>query len=104
MAFTDDFTLANDGTFQQKLRMAICKTAVSVAGEASTVLATKDEKRHQLAVAVLVDGGIGKLEAFAFASVAGGALTGASTDTDIETRLSAIWNDLAGVSGRDAGV
>lgn len=101
MALTDLFTLANDVTFRQKLRIAVCKTALNVAGETPSNSFARDEKRNQLAVAILSDGAAAKLEAFAYAAASFGSLTAVSTDSDIEFVVSSIFNDLAGVSGRE---
>lgn len=101
MALSDDYTLANDATFRQKLRIAICSIALDVAGESPTSQNVVDEKRSALATAVLKDGAEAAVEAFSYPAVASGALTGQSTDQEIKNRLSAIWNDLAGVTGGD---
>lgn len=82
----------------------MCNTATAIVGEALTGngLTEKHKKRHALGVAVLADGGLSQLERFMFTAVAGGALTTGSTDAAIDSRLSAIWDDLAGVLVSDA--
>lgn len=102
MPFSDQYALANDTAFRQRLRLAACKVALAVAGETPTAKSAKDEKRHALATEVLTDGGQSKLDAFAYGAAGYGTLSVSSTDGDIEFVVSAIWNDLAGVSGREA--
>jgi len=97
MPYSTDFTNANDEPLQQRVRVAMCATAALIVGEAWTGNGDKNAKRHALGVAVLVDGGLAQLERFMFAACAGAALTPASTDANIDSRLSAIWDDLAGV-------
>jgi hypothetical protein len=101
MPYATDFTNANDDSLQQKVRVAAVAAALNISGEAVTSRNTVDEKRHRLAELVLSDGCLEQLERFMFAVVAAGAVTPASTDAQIDSRLSAIWNDLAGVNGRD---
>ena len=102
MAYDTDYANANDGPLQQRVRVAMVNTATLIAGEAPSSGFARDEKRHALAVSVLSDGGLKDLERFMFAAVAGGAVTPASSDAQIDTRLASIWNDLAGVNGREA--
>lgn len=98
MAYDTDFNNANDEGLQKKVRAAMCATALQVIGEAQGASDILTTKRHALGVAVLADGGLSQLERFMFAACSGaGAITPASNDVAIDTRLSAIWNDLAGV-------
>lgn len=97
MAYDTDFTNANDGGLQQKVRCGMVKIAMDIVGEAVGANGARHEKRHNLGVLVLRDGGLEQLERFMFACCSGGGLTASSTDTDINNRLSAIWDDLAGV-------
>ena len=99
MAYATDYTNANDGSLQQRVRVAMIAAALAIAGEAVTSKNVVDEKRMALAKLVLSDGGDSQLERFMFAVVAGNAITPASTDAQIDTRLGAVWNDLAEVSG-----
>jgi hypothetical protein len=101
MPYATDYANANDDSLQQKVRVAAVSAALNIAGEATTTKNTVDEKRHRLAETVLADGCLDQLERFMFAVVATGAITPASTDAQIDTRVAAIWDDLAGVSGRD---
>ena len=98
MAYSADYAAANDESLQQKMRVAMCNTALAIVGESQASGTTvKIQKRHALGVAVLADGGLAQLERFMFAGVAAGALTTGSSDAAIDTRLASIWDDLAGV-------
>lgn len=104
MAFSDDLDLANNGKFRVKIRIAITKTANSVAGEtpASPANTALDDKRHALSQNVYSDVEIWT-DRFALACAAQGTLTTASTDADVEFTVASLWNDLAGVTGAEAG-
>lgn len=97
MAYNTDYTNANDESLQQRVRVAMVNTAIAIVGESVGSNGAAHAKRHALGLAVLADGGLEQLERFMFACVAGAALTPASSDANIDSRLSAIWNDLAGV-------
>lgn len=101
MAYSADYVNANDEGLQQKVRIAAVSAALSIAGETITGSGDVNRKRAALAQLVLADGGIGQLERFMFASVAGGAITTSSTDAEIDTRVASIWNDLAGVMANE---
>lgn len=104
MAYSDDFTAANDGALRQKVWMAMHSAALAIVGETPSSNNKRDEKRHQLGVSVLnADFSLDQalLDRFMFAAVANGSLTTSSTDGAIDTRVAAIWNDLAGVTGSE---
>jgi hypothetical protein len=102
MAFSDQYTLANTATHRQKVQIAMCKVATMVVGEAPTASNRRDEKRHALGVAILADGGVSKLDAFAYACGGIGTLSGTSTDNDIEFVVTSVYSDIAGVTGGEA--
>ena len=108
MAFTDQHAVGQDPTFQTKVEVAILKVASLIQGEAIGVLTGKQwDKRATLAAAVILGGG----------PVAGGAswvdqfsivvpstnasITLTSTDADIEFQVTAVWDDMAGITGRE---
>jgi hypothetical protein len=100
VAYDTDWINANDEGLQKKVRVAMCATALAVLGESpsGTPNGPLHTKRHALGAAVLTDGGLAQLERFMFSACAGtGAITTASNDAAIDTRLSSIWSDLAGV-------
>jgi hypothetical protein len=104
MAYIDLNALALDATFRNRLQPAICAAANNIAAEAASAHNRVDEKRHYLATLVLADGGAAKLSAFAFSAVSvNPAWTTAAppTDAQIDTAISSIWNNLAGVSAAD---
>lgn len=94
-------TLAQDSGFRAKVRMAMCSAALDVVGEAPDADNIKDEKRHRLGMAVLVDGGAAMLDAFAYAAASVGTLNDQSADGDIQFIVNSIWSDMAGVSGSE---
>lgn len=104
MSLATDYTNSQDSALKQKILMATKAAAVSIVGEAATSFPTLDSKRHDLGETVLTsmnDANSPLLAQFALAACSGGVITTASSDTDISNRVSAIWNDLAGVSIRD---
>lgn len=101
MSFASSYTVANDATFKQAVQMALCLAAEQIAGEAATAHNKLDEKRHTLAMAVLVDGGVAKLQAFMNAAVPVGNLTTSSIDSVVSNTIASIWNAMAGVTASD---
>ena len=85
MAYDTDFANANDTALQERVRVAMVNTATFIVGEAPTGAGILTDKRHALGVLVLADGGLAQLERFMFATVAGAAITPASTDVNIDT-------------------
>lgn len=103
MAYSTDFINANDDGLQQKVRAAMCAAALNIIGEAPSSNVNKQMKRHALGEKVLADGGLAQLERFMFAACSGsGAITPASNDAAIDTRLASIWDDLAGVLNQES--
>jgi hypothetical protein len=89
---------------KKRFTMAICKVAVTVQAEAlgatpmpsGTTLTQQQvhDRRSRLAYDVL-HGPSSHATLFAFACVAQGTLTGSSTDAQIETAVTNIWNAFA---------
>ena len=102
MGYDADYQAAGDSPFRARLKMALIAAAIAIQGEATTAKTVKDEKRGALADVVLNSMGEELLTRFALAAVVGGALTTASTDGQIDTRVAAIWNDMAGVRGSES--
>jgi hypothetical protein len=102
MGFQESYDLLSDSGFQIKVREAMVKSALAILGEtpASPANTTLDDKRHALAEAVLVDIDMYAVR-FREACASLGTLTTSSTDADVEFTVSAVWNDMAGVSGAD---
>lgn len=106
MEFRDRLTLSESLEFRTKIRVAILKVATDVAGEVPTapVNIVKDEKRHVLATAILNPGGVALwFQPFAETCAALGTLTPSSTGPDVESIVTSIWNDMAGLTGAERG-
>jgi hypothetical protein len=101
MSFATNYATANDATFKQMFQMALCLAAEQIAGEASSTHNKADEKRHTMAVTVLTDGGVAKLQAFLNTAVPVSGLTTSSTDAAVSNSIASIWNAMAGVSAAD---
>lgn len=100
MSYSADATLANDATFQPRIRMAIVKAAIQIASEAATSKPLVDIKRNSLATQVL-NSPDAFLTRFVAAAIEANALTLASVDANIDVAISSVWNDIAGVTQRD---
>lgn len=100
MSLTEDKGLAGDSSFMQRIEMAMLLTATQVCGEPVTAKAIVDSKRHDLSVNVTADKDTWKVR-FAHITAALGTLLISSTDQQIKDAVSAVWNDIAGVSGAD---
>lgn len=102
MAYTDQATLADDATFRSRVRVAVATAAVQVMGEAKNTSDTTFGKRQALAYEVLRSAAAGTLlEAFVWATVANVAISGGSSDSDIQFTVNSAWDDLAGVRIND---
>lgn len=99
MAYTDQATLAKDATFRDKVRVAMMTAAVAIGGEALSGADTVTYgKRQALAAQVLLGSGGNLLDVFAWAITQNAAITGGSTDSDIQFTCNAVWNDIAGIT------
>ena len=97
MALVDQYTLTQDVTFKQRLRVAMCVAAIAIVGEAPTLTnQDKQRLRERLGVDVLQDIETWVVR-FAFACSGLGTLSTLSTDGDISNAVSSVWNDVAGV-------
>ena len=102
MAFVDQYALAKDATFSQRVQVAMMTAAVQIAAEAkSGVSTTVYDKRQQLATMTLQSGGNATLQWFIWAVVTNAAVTGSSTDSDIQFTINSMWNAIAGVRTTD---
>lgn len=103
MPFLNDYAVSQDVDFRKRLRVAMAKVALAVVGEAPSTNGARDEKRHRLGVAVL-NSPDPHLDRFAYAVVAPGTLSLASTDGDIEFMVTSVFSDLAGITQREATI
>ena len=101
MAFVDQYALATDTTFGQRVQVAMMTAAVQVAAETEGADETVYDKRQQLATKVLQSGGVATLQWFIWAVVANPVITGASTDSDLQFTVNSVWNAVAGVRTAD---
>lgn len=99
--YAADWTAAHDGGVRVKVTMAAHSAAIDILGEGASGKDLKDQKRQELAYRVLSTWNDDILERFAVAAVADGSITGASSDAQVKTRLSALWDDLAGVPTKE---
>lgn len=102
MAFTDQAALAADSTFGSRIRVAMMTAATQVASEAKGSMDDEVyDKRQQLARQVLTSAGLNTLDMFVWAVVTNVAVTGSSTDSDLQFTVNSVWSGLAGVRVTD---
>ena len=107
MSYAADWALSQTASFQEQVQMAVFKAATAISNEAATTHPTLDLKRHTLASQVLQTSGSGYGQSsgpinmqFVWAAIETG-LTGTPTDAQVDTAISSIWNEVAGVTSRD---
>jgi hypothetical protein len=100
MAYIDDYTLSQDATFQERIRMSMIKAAITVMGAAPSADATVDRLRTVLATNVLNNPNI-YIQIFTFAAIEVTSLVATSTDGQMDIAVAAVWNSIAGVTTRD---
>lgn len=95
------FTLSQNANVQQSIRMSMIGQALIIVSEAvDSVHPVKHQKRHDLASTVLRDPDYW-LVRFVHAACAQDTLTGASTDTQINTAVNSLFNQISGVDAAD---
>ena len=101
MGFKEQYDLSQSSDFRSKIRVAIAKVATIVQGEAQGAMQIAEwNKRGALATAVLNEPDQW-VHPFAIAVVTNAAITGTSTDADLEFQVTAVWSDMAGVLGSE---
>jgi hypothetical protein len=101
VSYTEQAALAADTSFRDKVRVAIVTSAVDVMGVAKGSMSdTVFGKRQSFAYQVISNSN-GYVDRFAWSVVANVAITGASTDSDIQFTVNSLWNDLSGVTITD---
>jgi hypothetical protein len=102
VAFTDQAALAADTAFQGRVRVALETAAEQIAAEAKGGM---DDvvygKRQALASAVLTSAAQDLLPAFVWAVTANPAISGGSTDSDIQFTVNSVWNGIAQIRATD---
>lgn len=107
MALVDQAALAADPTFQSQIRMASVQYAATVITAAKTANTRADEKKYNLAVIVLADGGASTVVRFAYgiASASNFTFTAGSpptaTDAAVKAAIAVAWSVIAGVTTFD---
>ena len=120
MAYLGYHGVSQDAQFRSMLKIAMAKTALAVQGETQGAFTLEQwGKRAQLATNVLsvtvdASGGIQNgvdlwLETFALTVAQNPTIGGEATpyadtaqhDNDLDFQVSAVWDDVAGVTGKD---
>lgn len=99
MDFIGQIELAEDGTFQGRVRQAVIGAAVAIMAEqpANTPQAiATHEKRTALANRVLLDP-VSMQRAWAYMVVTNQAISVESLDSDLQWTVNSMWNAMAGV-------
>lgn len=93
MAFTDQYTLAQDVTFRGRIQVAVVKSAIAVQAESPSGV-PNHSARAALAASVLHDP-TGYAALFAQGVVTNGSITEASPDGDLEFTVNSMWDAYA---------
>lgn len=95
------YTLTQNATVQQAIRMAMTWNANQIVIEAyDSEHVQKWTKRHELAVMVLRDPDYWLMR-FVASTIANDVLTGSSTDAQIKTEVGLSFDRIAGVASND---
>jgi hypothetical protein len=94
MAYADEYTLARDASFWHRVQMAMVSAAVDIQSEADT--ATNHARRSAYAKLALNDPET-VAQVMAYGVADGSGISSSSSDADLKSRVSAIWNAYAGV-------
>lgn len=97
MALADQATLAIDARYRERVKVAMFKAAVAVSSEAVGGTLGLVRKRCAHSITRAPDE---YLDAFAWAVVADDAIDASTTDRDLESRVAAVFNLIAGVGTR----
>jgi hypothetical protein len=101
MTLETDHALSQDATFRKKVEVAMSRRAKTIQGESQGTLRKRQwDKRQSLATRVL-DNPSAFISVFSLHVASDAAITSSSSDTDIETKIGEVWEDVAGVSGQD---
>lgn len=105
MASIDNYNLAENIEFRNKVDSIMRKVAADVKGEAPTALLSQQmvDKRAAFADKILWDSNRSVEYMMSKAIVSMGTLTESSNDSDIEYMITQLYNDLAGVNDSDWG-
>jgi hypothetical protein len=101
VALTDQYALANDAAFQQRVRVAVMTAAVNVMTEEPGSHPVVNDKRAVYATKVVSDGCSSELVPYCYAVVTNAVIVSGSSDSDIQFQVNAVFNAMAGVTGQD---
>ena len=99
MDFLGQIELAENGTFQARVRQGVVTAAVAIMADrpANTPQAIQLHKqRATLAHRILADP-VSMQRAWAYAVVSNAAISADSTDSDLQWTINALWDAMAGV-------
>ena len=99
MGYAEDEILAQDATFQGRVKQASINAALAISSEAETTKNVVDSKRNTLAKSVLNDANAYMIR-FTNAVIQDG-VKGTSDDAAITSAIAAVWNGIAGVTTAD---
>lgn len=91
--YTSQAALANDTTFQARVKIAAFSAAIAISNEATTVPNHAKRIAFAQVFTTASDSYIPKL---AFGVAADATITAGSSDAALQTRLNAIWDTFAG--------
>ncbi len=101
MSLQDQYKLGEPGVFRERCLASAIGVAIAVQGESQAAMTTVQwQKRAVLADGVLAHPNTHERR-IALAVAADGVTDNASTDAAIDARVTALWDDLAGVTGED---
>ena len=101
MAYTDQYDLSQDAIHRKRVQIAMAVAATQIGGEAQASFTVEQwDKRAQLAADVLRDP-LAWIDKFAIAVGSNAVIVVGSTDNDIQFTVDSIWDDMAGVTGRN---
>lgn len=101
MSLVQQYSVATDETFRQRVQVAMVIAARDIQGEAiGAVSVAHYQKRQQLARSIIL-GPLGYVERFAWLCAANPGLIGTPTDSDIQFTVNTVWDDAAGVDATD---
>jgi uncharacterized phage protein gp47/JayE len=94
MAYIDQYNLAQDSVFPNRVRVAMLIAAVAVQAESS---GTGNHANRSHYAALVLNSPDTYAQVFTETVCAANGLTSSSTDADILTEVQTVWNALAGV-------
>ena len=103
MGYSEQYTLSQEKTFKEKVHIAIITAAVDIAGETKPVGTppvglVKWQKRAELARSILSNNSVGQ---WGLLVASEPTITAISTDAELLARVSAVFDDVAGVVDGD---